>query len=92
MMTELTSLQNIGKTMALKLKSVGIETADQLQALGSRKAFSKLKKKYSNDKAMSLVHLYALEGAVTDTAFNQLSADVKESLKQYCDALKIFGA
>jgi len=91
-MAELTSLRNIGKALDQKLKSVGISTAEELIAMGSKEAFSKLKRKYPNDKAMSLVHLYALEGAITDTEFNQLPEDVKESLKHYSDGLKIFGA
>jgi len=91
-MAELTSLRNIGKELEKKLKSVGISTAEELKTIGSKEAFSKLKKKYPNGKAMSLVHLYALEGAVTDTNFNQLPENVKEGLKHHSDELKIFGA
>ena len=90
-MTELTSLKNIGKTMDQKLKSVGISTAEELKAVGSKEVFAKLKRQYPGDKVMSLVHLYALEGAITDTEFNQLPEDVKESLKHYNDGLKMFG-
>jgi len=90
-MAELTSLRNIGKTLEQKLKSVGISTAEELTAIGSKAAFSKLKRKYPSGKAMSLVHLYALEGAVTDTEFNQLPEHVKQDLKHYSDTLNIFG-
>ena len=91
-MAELTSLRNIGKELEKKLKSVGICTAEELKAIGSKEAFSKLKNKYPNDKAMSLVHLYALEGAVADIAFNQLPENVKLDLKNHTDMLKIFGS
>ena len=91
-MAELISLRNIGKALEQKLKSVGIFTAEELKGMGSKQAFSKLKRKYPNDKAMSLVHLYALEGAMIDTEFNQLPDHVKEDLKRYSDELKIFGA
>ena len=90
-MAELTSLRNIGKELEKKLKSVGISTAEELKAIGSKGAFAKLKKKYPGDKAMSLVHLYALEGAVTDTEFNQLPENIKASLKHFSDELKVFG-
>ena len=91
-MAELTSLRNIGKELEKKLKSVDISTAEELKAIGSKEAFSKLKRKYPNDKAMSLVHLYALEGAVTDIEFNQLPENIKESLKHHSEGLKIFGS
>jgi len=90
-MAELTSLKNIGKAMEEKLRSVDITTAEELKAIGSKRAYSKLKNKYPSDKAMSLVHLYALEGAITNTEFNQLPEHVKESLKHYIESLKIFG-
>ena len=90
-MTELTTLKNIGEMMDEKLKSVGISTAEQLKEIGSKEAFTRLKKKYPNDKAMSLVHLYVLEGAITDTEYNQLPENVKASLKYHSDSLKIFG-
>jgi len=91
-MAELISLKNIGKTLEEKLKSIDITTAEELKAIGSKQAYWKLKSKYPSDKAMSLVHLYALEGAITHTEFNQLPEGVKESLKHYSDGLKIFGS
>jgi len=91
-MTELTTLKNIGETMDKKLKSVGISTAEQLKEMGSKEAFTKLKKKYPNNKSMSLVHLYVLEGAITNTNYNRLPENVKASLKHHSDSLKIFGS
>ena len=91
-MTELTSLKNIGKTMEQKLKLVGIRSAEELRAIGSKAAYSMLKRKYPSNKAMCLVHLYVLEGAITNTEYNQLSESTKQDLKQYSDELKMFGA
>ena len=85
-MTELTSLRNIGKEIAKKLKSVGIETADELKEVGSKEAYMRLKSKYPK---VCLVHLYTLEGAVTDTCYNKLSDEVKQNLKNYNNSLKI---
>jgi len=91
-MTKLTTLKNIGNALEEKLKSVDITSAEELRMVGSKEAFSKLKRQYPSDKAMSLVHLYALEGAVSDIEFNQLSEHVKADLKHHCESLKIFGS
>ena len=68
-MAELTSLNNIGKEMERKLKSVDISTAEDLQKVGSMEAFIKLRLRYSN---VCLVHLYCLEGALTGLEYNHL--------------------
>ena len=84
-MTELISLRNIGKEMERKLKSVDIETAEELKEIGSKEAFFKLKVLYPS---VCLVHLYTLEGAVSDTEYNELPEDVKRSLKDFSGKLK----
>ena len=87
-MSELTSLRNIGKTLEAKLKSVGIMTAEELKDAGSEEAYVRLKLRYPEAKSMCLVHLYAIEGAVTDEEYNQLSKDVKQRLKAFSDNFK----
>ena len=77
-MTELTSLRNIGKEIAKRLKAVGISTAEELFQVGSREAFARIK---AYDPKVCLVYLYALEGAILDVEYNQLPADVKQGLK-----------
>lgn len=84
-MSELTSMPNIGKEMAKKLLSVGIESSEQLIEIGAKDAFLKLKQKYPN---VCLVHLYTLEGAIHNTEFNRLSEDTKKELKEFSDFLK----
>lgn len=84
-MSELTSMMNIGKGMADKLISVGIESSGELIETGAKDAFFKLKQKYPN---VCLVHLYALEGAIHDTEYNKLSEDTKKELKEFSDFLK----
>jgi len=83
-MSELTSMMNIGKEMAKKLTSVGIESSEQLIKVGAKDAFLRLKQKYPN---VCLVHLYTLEGAIHDTEFNKLSSDKKRELKEFSDFL-----
>ena len=84
-MTELTSMMNIGKEMARKLSSVGIDSKEKLMQTGSKQAFLKLKGIYPQ---VCLVHLYALEGAVQNVDFNALTKDKKKELKVFSDFLK----
>ena len=84
-MTELISTTNIGKEMARKLTSVGIDSKEKLIETGSKEAFFKLKAAYPS---VCLVHLYTLEGAIQNTEFNSLSEDKKKELKEFSDSLK----
>jgi len=81
----LTSLRNIGKEIEKKLQSVDIATAEELKKVGSREAFIRLKASYQN---ICLVHLYTLEGAISDVEYTRLPEDVKRSLKDFNDNLK----
>ncbi len=84
-MTDLTSMINIGKEMANKLKSVEIDCAEKLIEVGSKEAFFRLKTKYPQ---VCLVHLYTLEGAIQNVEFNCLSEETKADLKAFSDSLK----
>ena len=84
-MAELTSMMNIGKEMAYKLASIGIDTSEKLISAGSKETFLRLKKAYPN---VCLVHLYALEGAIQNTEFNSLTEEKKKELKEFLDFLK----
>ena len=84
-MAELRSMRNIGKEMARKLTAVGIDTPDKLRETGSKEAFFRMKVVFPE---ICLVHLYVLEGAVTDTDYNRLSEEKKQELKGFSDRLK----
>ncbi len=84
-MSELTDMMNIGKEMAKKLTAVGINSSEKLIQIGSKQAFLQLKQEYPN---VCLVHLYTLEGAITNTEFNCLSDEKKKELKEFSDFLK----
>ncbi len=84
-MSELTSMMNIGKEMSKKLKSVGISSSGELIQTGAKQAFLKLKESYPQ---VCLVHLYALEGAIQDRQYNNLSEEKKKELKEFTDFLK----
>ena len=57
----------------------------QLAEAGAREAFFRLKKTFPQ---VCLVHLYALEGAVTGQEYNQLPEETKRDLKAFSDFLK----
>lgn len=78
-------MMNIGKEMARKLTSVGIDSSERLIEEGSKQAFVKLKQAYPN---VCLVHLYTLEGAIHNTEYNHLSEEKKKELKEFSDFLK----
>ncbi len=84
-MSDLTTMSNIGKEMASKLKSVEINTAEELIEIGSKEAFFRLKTKYPQ---VCLVHLYTLEGAIQNVEFNCLPEETKADLKKFSDSLK----
>lgn len=76
---------NVGKEFARKLESVGIRSAEELTRTGSMEAFLRLKIRYPN---VCLVHLYALQGAIDQTAYNYLPETIKEELKRFSDSLR----
>ena len=84
-MTELTSMRNIGKELERKLKIIGINSAEDLMKLGSKETFFQLKRRFPE---VCLVHLYTLEGAITDIDFNKLSEETKKDLKEFSDKWK----
>jgi len=84
-MTELTTLPNIGKELERKLKAADISTTEELKQVGSKEAFVRLKVR---DPQVCLVHLYALEGAISGRAYNELPETVKQDLKAYSDSFK----
>lgn len=82
---ELTEMKNIGVAMKQKLNAIGIHSAEELSATGSKKAFFRLKAAYPE---VCLVHLYTLQAAIDDTDFNMLPEDIKRELKAFSDSLK----
>ena len=84
-MSELSSLKNIGKEIERKLKSIGINSPKELKEIGSKDAWFRLKIKYPE---ICLIHLYTLEGAISDTEYNHLSEKTKRDLKLFTDQWK----
>ena len=84
-MASLTSMKNIGKNIAKKLSTVGINTSEELIEIGSKRAFKRMKEVYPK---ICSVYIYTLEGAITDTDYNKLPENTKKELKSYSYSLK----
>jgi DNA transformation protein len=81
----LTTLPNIGKVLADKLKLAGIDTVEKLQTIGSENAFIKLK---AIDEGACMNSLCALEGAVQGIRWHDLTKCRKEELKMFFETTK----
>ena len=79
-MNELTQLPNIGKTISEKLKLAGITNAEELKEAGSEKAFIRLA---TIDNSACINMLYALEGAINEIRWHNLSPERKKELLNF---------
>ncbi|HOT14211.1 MAG TPA: TfoX/Sxy family protein [Bacteroidales bacterium] len=79
-MSKLTTLPNIGETLAEKLEKAGIEDEKKLKVLGSEKAFLLIKE---IDPKASLNNLYSIEGAIQGVKSALLSKEKKDELKEF---------
>jgi len=73
-------LPNISKTLADKLKLVGIENDNQLKSIGVENAFVKLK---TVDDNACINLLYAIEGAIQGVRWHDLDQSKKLELKEF---------
>ena len=79
-MGELSKLPNIGKVLEEQLNDVGINTVDELIDIGSKEAWLKIKE---IDESACVNILMALEGAVQNVRWHDLSDDDKKNLKEF---------
>lgn len=83
-MNELTTLANIGNTLADRLEQAGISTVQEFKELGAKKVFIRVKCVYPD---ACINHLYAIEGAVQNIRWHNLSKERKKELKSFYDSL-----
>lgn len=76
---ELQELKNLGKTSAQWLHAVGIHNAADLRRHGAVSAYQAVR---ARGFSASRVLLYAIEGALLNVHWNQLSPGLKETLNQ----------
>jgi DNA transformation protein and related proteins len=79
MSDDLLRLKNIGPASVRQLRDVGIEDEAALRKLGALDAYRRLK--HAFPRHVSLVMLYALEGALRGCHWNHLPPGVKDKLK-----------
>ncbi len=79
-MGELSKLPNIGKVLEEQLNDVGINTVDDLIDLGSKEAWLKIK---DVDESACINRLMALEGAIQNIRWHDLSDRDKKNLRDF---------
>lgn len=74
---ELSKRINIGKNLESKLKSTGVNSLEDLVALGSQKAFLRIQ---AHEPDVCINTLYAIEGAIQGIRWHDLSDEIKQEL------------
>ena len=85
-MGELSKLPNIGKVLEEQLNEVGISTVDDLIDFGSKEAWLKIKE---IDESACINRLMALEGAVQNIRWHDLSDDDKDNLRDFYNSFNM---
>ncbi|MGD0272538.1 MAG: TfoX/Sxy family protein [Gaiellaceae bacterium] len=80
-MTELETLPNVGSVLAGCLRGAGIESPEELRALGAERAFERLRAVLPDDACLS--KLYALAGAIEGVRWHDLPPARKTQLKTF---------
>ncbi|MCB1202420.1 MAG: TfoX/Sxy family DNA transformation protein [Leptospiraceae bacterium] len=86
-MNSLESLCNIGKTLANRLRSVGIQTPEDLRTKGSVRAYLRVQS-MTPEKLPVCYNLYSLEGAIRNKRWTDLSEEDKTSLRKRAGLLE----
>ena len=84
-MGELSKLPNIGKVLEEQLNEVGINTIDDLINNGSKESWLKIKK---IDDSACINRLMALEGAIQNIRWHDLSENDKNNIKDFYNQQK----
>jgi len=85
-MKTIEELPNIGKTLAEKLKYIGVTNELELIKLGSENAIIKIATLENNGACLNM--LYALEGAIQGIRWHGLAVDRKQELKEFFRVLE----
>ena len=89
-MTELTGLKNIGERSASWLAAVGIETPNDLERVGPVESWRRVKRVFPDE--VTLVLLYALQGALLDLPWTEIPDDFKRRLVAAARPMERHGA
>lgn len=75
--SELLGLKNLGMASVNILQAIGVNTYEDLAEMGPVRAYCRIKARGIH---VSKVMLYALQGALMDVHWNELSAEMKAEL------------
>jgi len=81
-------LRNVGPKLAARLIEVGIDSPEKLRKLGAKKAFEIMYTQGDTYGDYNAAYLYALEGAIRDCDWLEISEEVKAEYKQYAQELQ----
>ncbi|WP_096085437.1 TfoX/Sxy family protein [Agaribacterium haliotis] len=80
--SELLELKNLGMASVNILRAIGINNQQDLDSMGAVEAYCRIKKRGIH---VSKVMLYALQGALMNVHWNDLSPELKEQLVKEAD-------
>lgn len=72
-------MKNLGPKSRAWLKTIGIESREELEALGAAEAYLRVR---DAGFKPSLNLLWALQGAILDITWNEIPESMKEDLRQ----------
>ena len=75
----LEKMRNLGPIIAGRLRTIGIETPDELRRLGAIEAYVRLKRTFRVETTHA--QLYALHGAVNDVRWYVLPEEARAALR-----------
>ncbi len=78
---QFSDLPNIGKTLAQKLNSVGIQTEHELNIIESENAIIKISTLENSGVCINM--FYAIEGAIQGIRWHRIDSERKEELKEF---------
>lgn len=70
----LTTLKNIGASLATKLQEVGIRTETDLREVGAARAFRRLVARHPSAGMLVWFYLFSLEGALQNVPWSRVSS------------------
>ncbi len=82
---KLTDLKNIGAKIAGRLNEAGIFSEDELRFYGPVAAHKMIQKNHPNETLPVCYYLYSFEGALSDTHWNDIGEERKQSLRKSID-------
>ncbi|KGL40941.1 competence protein TfoX [Listeria newyorkensis] len=77
---KISDMKNLGAVNGEKLNAVGIQSAEELRAIGTEKAY--LRVKHLVDDGACLHFLYALEAAIQDIPKKELTEEKRGELRR----------